>query len=111
MSKVHHLKSWPQFFNPVRAGQRTHELRRDDRNFSVGDMLVLHEFDPETQRHTGETCEVEITSITSFAQPCAVSGEALNPNFCILSVLLQHPSIGPDGRLVPTARKSVAPTA
>jgi hypothetical protein len=46
----------------------------------------LHEFDPDANHFTGEQCEVEITSMTSFAQPCAVSGEALNPDFCILSI-------------------------
>lgn len=89
MSQIHHLKSWPQFFNPIREGVRTHELRRNDRDFAVGDLLVLHEFDPTTQRYTGQKCEVRITSITSFAEPCAVSNEAMNPEFCILSVRVQ----------------------
>jgi hypothetical protein len=48
--------------------------------------MVLHEFDPATQRYTGRGCEVQVTSITSFAEPCAVSNEAMNPDFCILSV-------------------------
>lgn len=88
MSKIHHLKSWPQFFSELRNGTRTHELRRNDRAFSVGDLLILHEFDFELRDYTGAQCEVEVTSMTSFSQPCAVSGEALNPNVCILSVRL-----------------------
>jgi hypothetical protein len=86
MGRIHHLKSWPDFFQPIKQGSRTHELRRNDRDFRVGDTLILHEFDPKVNHYTGEQCEVEITSITSFAQPCAVSGEALNPDFCILSI-------------------------
>src|SRR5579859_2446416 len=89
MSKTHHLKSWPQFFKPISEGIRTHELRRNDRNFAVGDLLILHEFDPTNQRCTGQECEVQVTSITSFAQPCAVSDQAMNPDFCILSVRVQ----------------------
>jgi len=88
MSKIHILKSWPQFFAPISEGTRTHELRRNDRGFAVGDMLVLREFEPQSQHYTGRECRAEITSMTSFAQPCAVSGEALNADFCILSIRL-----------------------
>jgi hypothetical protein len=90
MPNIHHLKSWPQFFNAIMGGRRTHELRRSDRDFQVEDILVLHEFDPEKQTYTGPECVVEVTSMTSFAQPCAVSGEALNADFCILSVRLRR---------------------
>jgi len=86
--QIHYLKSWPQFFKDIRAGLRTHELRRNDRNFKVGDWMKLQEFDPELSEYTGQRLTAEITSLTSFAQPCAVSGEALNADFCILSIRL-----------------------
>ena len=86
MPKVHHVKSWPQYFVRIKEGQRTHDLRRNDRDFQVGDTMVLAEFDPQAQNYTGQTCEVEITSMTSMSQPCAVSSEALDPAFCILSI-------------------------
>ena len=37
----------------------------------------MQEFDPKTLVYTGQELTAEITSMTSFAQPCAVSGEAL----------------------------------
>lgn len=86
--KTHYLKSWPQFFKDIRAGSRTHELRRNDRDFRIGDWVRLQEFDPQTSEYTGQELTGEITSMTSFAQPCAVSGEALNADFCILSIRL-----------------------
>lgn len=86
MPKTHHLKSWPQYFRPITEGLRTHELRRNDRGFEVGDFVLLEEFDPVRQEYTGESCEVEITSMTSRSQPCAMSSEALDPAFCILSI-------------------------
>lgn len=86
MPKIHELKSWPQFFRAIKDGSRTHELRRNDRDFNIGDVLILQEFDPDLQHYTGDVLNVEVTSITSFAQPCAVSGAALDPSFCILSV-------------------------
>lgn len=69
-------------------GTRTHELRRNDRNYVVGDLLNLREFDPHVGAYSGRSASAEITSITSAAEPCAVSSEALHPDFCILSIRL-----------------------
>ena len=52
--------------------------------------MVLHEFDPVGKCYTGQECRVQVTSMTSFSQPCAVSDEAMNPNFCILSIRLEE---------------------
>lgn len=84
---THHLKCWPQFFNEIVAGRKKHDLRRaDDRNFRVGDVLVLEEYDPQSNDFTGRTLTVEVTYITSTDLPCALSKDALHPNFCILSI-------------------------
>lgn len=82
----HVLKSWPRFFRPIVDGQRTHELRRNDRDFAVGDILRLREYDNVKTTYTGATCTAVVTSITSAGEPCAVSDEALHPDFCILSI-------------------------
>jgi hypothetical protein len=84
--KVHTVKSWPQFFKPILEGSRTHELRKNDRGYEIGDRLELREFMPETQTYSGRRCIVEVTSITSIQEPCAVSENALHRDFCILSV-------------------------
>lgn len=84
---AHDLKCWPQFFEAIAAGRKRHDLRRAyDRDFRVGDRLKLREFDPETERYTGQEQTVEITYITSAEQACALSEEALNPDYCILSI-------------------------
>lgn len=88
VNKIHTLKSWSKFFRPIYAGTRTHELRRNDRNFQVGDTIVLCEFDELSNSYSGAKCTVTVTSITSFEEPCAVSGEALDPAFCILSIVV-----------------------
>jgi Domain of unknown function (DUF3850) len=83
----HRLKSWPQFFDAIASGEKTHDLRRaDDRDFRVGDLLRLQEFDPKTDRHSGRELTVKITYITSADYPCALSANALHPDFCILSI-------------------------
>lgn len=87
-ARLHDLKSWPRFFRPIVNGVRTHELRRNDRDFQVGDILLLREWDPDTAEYTGASCEAVISSITSQDVPCAVSDEGLSPDFCIMSVQL-----------------------
>lgn len=86
---AHRLKCWPEFFEPIRNGLKTHDLRRaDDRAFSVGDRMLLEEYDPESRTYTGRTVVVRITYITSADLPCALSREALHSDFCILSITL-----------------------
>jgi hypothetical protein len=45
-STVHKLKTWPQFYQDISDGVKTFELRKDDRGYMVGDVLILMEFDP-----------------------------------------------------------------
>lgn len=44
---THDLKTWPAYFDAVAAGVKTFEVRRDDRGFQSGDVLVLRRFDPD----------------------------------------------------------------
>ena len=37
---------WPQYFDAVLLGKKTFEVRKNDRDFSFGDDLILKEFDP-----------------------------------------------------------------
>ena len=39
--KVHNLKIKPQYFKDVVSGIKTFEVRKNDRNFKVGDLMVL----------------------------------------------------------------------
>lgn len=41
---AHELKTWTEPFVHVVAGYKTHEARKNDRDFRVGDKLVLLEF-------------------------------------------------------------------
>jgi len=43
----HELKCWPQFFVETRGGRKKFELRRADRDFHVGDELLLKEWKPD----------------------------------------------------------------
>lgn len=43
---IHELKSWPKYFADVWSGKKLFELRKNDRNFKVGDCLWLRKFEP-----------------------------------------------------------------
>lgn len=37
----HKLKTWPVYFDAVKRGEKPFEVRRDDRGFQKGDVLIL----------------------------------------------------------------------
>lgn len=63
LSMQHDLKTWPAFFAAVLAGDKRFELRRDDRDYQVGDTLLLREWDPETQEYSGREVTAPVTYI------------------------------------------------
>lgn len=62
----HTLKTWPQFFNALWDDRKRFEIRRDDRKFTKGDILYLHEFDPGAERYTGRLIVAEVLTATSL---------------------------------------------
>ena len=62
----HRLKTWPAFFAAIRDGSKPFDVRENDRDFQVGDDLVLEEFRPTPGAPFGEgarTGEVEIRRV------------------------------------------------
>jgi hypothetical protein len=47
-SREHDLKCWPEFFKHLWSGEKTFEIRKDDRGYQAGDTLTLREW---TERH------------------------------------------------------------
>lgn len=45
--RVHKLKCWESLFLDVRAGRKRAEFRRNDRDFVVGDMVILMRWRPD----------------------------------------------------------------
>jgi hypothetical protein len=60
MSRVHHLKTWPEYFESIMDGTKTFEVRKNDRDFKVGDHLYLEEYDPETGRYSGKSVHANV---------------------------------------------------
>lgn len=63
---VHDLKIIPSFFWAVKIGVKGFEIRKNDREFQVGDILRLREY--KDGQYTGRLVLGRITFITSFEQ-------------------------------------------
>jgi hypothetical protein len=81
--KTHDLKTWPRYFGAVMSGAKTFEARKDDRDFEVGDRLMLREWDAETAHYTGAALERYVTYILRGTEHVA-------PGYCILALGI-HP--------------------
>lgn len=66
--QTHDLKILPEYFEPVLQGTKTFEIRCNDRNFQVGDLINLHEFSEATNTYTGRIIHRKISYITDFMQ-------------------------------------------
>lgn len=60
---IHELKCWPKYFRDVWTGRKNFEVRKNDRNFQVGDSLLLMEWNPEREKYTGVAVKREIIYI------------------------------------------------
>jgi Domain of unknown function (DUF3850) len=61
--KVHELKTLRPYFQDVYSGVKKFEVRFNDRDFQVNDLLGLEEFDGATQTYTGRYIIRRITYI------------------------------------------------
>ena len=78
----HELKTWPEFFEPVWTGEKTFELRKDDRGFRAGDTLKLREFIPKHGEYTGRV----ITALVTYI----LGGMGLEKDYVAMSTLVLH---------------------
>lgn len=60
---THTLKTWPEYFREVKDGRKTFEIRKNDRNFQVGDTLLLQEYMPDEDDFTGRDILVSVNYI------------------------------------------------
>ena len=60
-SQTHHLKTWTEYFWAVVRGDKKFEIRVNDRDYKVGDILVLEEYDPTRERYTGNRLHRHVT--------------------------------------------------
>jgi ASC-1-like (ASCH) protein len=78
---THGLKTWPEHFQKVKSGEKTFEIRKNDRDFKVGDDIILFEFDPIAEQYT-QSFELfkTVTHILHGPFP------GLDDGYCIMSI-------------------------
>lgn len=59
-------KIWPEYFEAVKSGKKTYELRLNDFKVNEGDTLVLEEWDPKKKEYTGRSLEKKVLSVNKF---------------------------------------------
>lgn len=78
----HYLKIWKPHFEDVVKGVKKAEVRLNDREFNVGDTLVLQEYNPLDNSYSGNEIEKEVTHILSGA----ISDFGIKPNYIVMSI-------------------------
>lgn len=76
---THELKIAPRYFYDVCYNNKRFELRKDDRNYKVGDTLLLEEYDNGT--YTGR-CFSPDKPIQYILRDCEEYG--LKKDYCVL---------------------------
>jgi len=77
--KVHELKTVQPFFDQVADGSKKFELRKNDRDYKWGDILVLREWSNGAQVYTGSNVCVRVTGVLD-------QFVGLQQGYCILSI-------------------------
>jgi len=56
-------KIWPDYFDKIKSGDKTFELRLADFKCKLGDVLILREWNPKTKEYSGRILEKEVTYV------------------------------------------------
>lgn len=76
---IYDLKILPKYYEDVRNGKKEFEIRKNDRDYKINDVLLLREFDGE--KYTGRAIEKTIKYIYHG------TGEyGLSVGYCILGL-------------------------
>ena len=92
---LHLLKIHPVFFAAVCDGSKTFEVRVDDRDYQIGDVLRLNEYDPAAT-YTGADVLRRITYILRWADN-GVGACGVRAGYVVLAL----GSVDPAGPLPP----------
>ncbi|MDB4378293.1 DUF3850 domain-containing protein [bacterium] len=64
----HELKTWNEYFEETLMGHKTFEIRKNDRNFQKGDVLILKEWDNFRKTFTGRKLSRDVTYVFKGGQ-------------------------------------------
>ena len=64
------LKTVQPYFDDVWHGRKKIEVRKNDRDFQVGQQWILKEYDPESNTYSGREMGIKITYILDSPEYC-----------------------------------------
>ncbi len=59
---IHKLKTWTEYYKAIESGEKTFELRVNDRDFKLDDILILQEWN-EDIGFTGKELQKKVSYI------------------------------------------------
>jgi len=60
---LHNLKTHPEPFEDILPGHKSFEIRKNDRDFQIDDILILNEWGPESEKYSGQLLSLKVTYI------------------------------------------------
>jgi hypothetical protein len=77
---THKLKTWTEFYRRIVSREKKFELRKNDRDYQVGDILILQEYFPNLEKYSGEETAVRVVYI--------LHGPAfgIEKDYCVMSI-------------------------
>lgn len=86
---VHDLKIKPEYYRDVVNGDKTFEIRKNDRDYKVGDLLVMNEF--RNGEYTGSNVHCIVSYLVQGSEEFG-----LDKDWCVLGIHLLgvHKRIG-----------------
>lgn len=73
----HELKIYPEYFDAIGVGIKKFEVRKNDRDYEVGDRIRLREWDGNA--YTGRETEVEISYVLTADE----FPEGIKKGYCV----------------------------
>lgn len=80
---VHAVKIYPEYYEAVKSGKKPFEVRKNDRDYKVGDILALNEFEPGgagTGEYSGRAIIARISYVLANSEFC-------KPGYVVLGLL------------------------
>ena len=81
---IHELKTWPLHWTAIFNGEKTFELRKNDRDFKKYDKLLLKEYDPLHHKYSGRILHRRIVYILRSTE---ARTHGLQDGYCILGLI------------------------
>jgi len=80
----HTIKCWKQYFEDVQDGIKTFDVRKKDRDYKLGDTLVLEEFRGHMGEYTGRRLTKRVVYYAEHDDSPLGSGIA--EGYCIMGL-------------------------